>query len=80
MAQVRTHRVARDKLIPKIERIIGNIERHSVFEKEVKPGVTILSQICAGTLKFRVKTLWVVGSFAHGAKQCGDLDLIVEPA
>ena len=71
-------RVLRERLIPKLQRIIANIERNPIFTKEIKPGQTILSRVCAGTLRFRVKAVWVAGSFAQGARECGDLDLVVE--
>lgn len=78
MARVGAPRIRREKLLAKLGRIIENIERNPIFMKEVKPGSTIISRLFAGILQFRVKRLWVVGSFAHGARECGDLDLVVE--
>jgi len=68
------NRRSRDSFTKSLQRICQRIDTQRVFEVDCNyaflPGVQ--------HSRLRVKTLWVVGSYARGALSCGDLDLVAE--
>jgi hypothetical protein len=68
------NRRPRDSFTHVLKRIAERIDNKSVYE--IKWHNDILHQDEVSRL--RVETLWVVGSYARGALDCGDLDLVAE--
>lgn len=66
------NRRGRDSFTKSLKRICQRIDSQRVFEAEWKHVFLSGSQYS----RLRVKAVWVVGSYARGAKQCGDLDLV----
>lgn len=64
----------RESFTKALKRIVDRINNENVFEVNWRS--ELFREDCES--RFRVETLWVVGSYARGALNCGDLDLVAE--
>lgn len=68
------NRRSRDSFTKSLKRICQRIDGQRVFEADWKHFLLPGSKHS----RLRVKAVWVVGSYARGAIQCGDLDLVAD--
>jgi hypothetical protein len=68
--------IPRDVLTARLERLLRRIGARPEYVTEYRGG-PLDGATVEGAVRVRIEGIWTFGSYARGARACGDLDLIV---